>query len=88
MFPGSCRVIALQPFNSSRVQLEKVRENLENILEIETPDANKVPLHIKQTFRRVKVIERELEIIEMTKQNVKTIIFANKVTCLFTYWCP
>ena len=79
-FPESCRLVALQPFDSSRSQTEKVISNLNNVLEIETPYANKVPMHIKQKFRSVKVVEKELEIVEMVKQNIKTIIFANKNT--------
>ena len=40
---------------------------LRNPLLIETTHANRIPVHIRQKFRRVKHIEREIEIVKLVK---------------------
>ena len=53
---------------------------------IETDFANRIPLHIQQTFRRVKSIEREAEIVKavkLSKAEGGVIVFANHMTETF-----
>lgn len=82
MLPGS-RTMLFSACSSRN--FAQVKKRLNNPLTIETDFANRVPLHIQQTFRRVKTVEREAEIVELVKKQSSggTIIFANRSTETF-----
>merc|ERR1712131_405120 len=70
---------------SSR-NFKRLKTELNEPLLIETDFANRIPLHIQQTFRRVKSIEREAEIVKavkLSKVEGGVIVFANHITETF-----
>merc|ERR1711935_790059 len=82
MLPGS-RTMLFSACSSRN--FEQLKKRLNNPLSIETDFANRIPLHIQQTFRRVKTIEREAEIVELVRKRTSgaTIVFANRSTETF-----
>ena len=51
----NARCLLFSPCQAERLNLKTLKSTLQDPIEIETDFANRIPLHIKQTFRRVKV---------------------------------
>lgn len=71
------RVMAFLPFSISKSTQQNMSQYFNDPIVLETEFANCIPLHIKQVFKRLKKVERDINMLKTIKDGQPTILFVN-----------